>query len=165
MKSDITYAPLYIHSFHVISPNRLLNSRQILSQYSCYEEIDNIPDRLRWCRYQLGLKQKEIAEIIGVSRIAYVSMESGSVDYYDPAVIDKLAEFFHIPPVDLLDEYNAFLYSGQGEQLRSIREQLGMTKKAFAQYIGIDPNRICCWEAEKKRISKSSWKKYFKSQI
>lgn len=70
-----------------MAPKRLLNSQQILSQYSCYEEIDNVPDRLRWCRYQLGLKQKEVAGIIGVSRIVYIGMESGSVDYYNPAAI------------------------------------------------------------------------------
>lgn len=148
-----------------MAPKRLLNSQQILSQYSCYEEIDNVPDRLRWCRYQLGLKQKEVAGIIGVSRIVYIGMESGSVDYYNPAAIDKLSELFHVPPTDLLDEYNQFLCSGQGKQLQSIREQLGMTKKVFAHYVGIDPNSICCWEAEKKQISKSSWKKYFKSRI
>ncbi|MCD7745599.1 MAG: hypothetical protein LUI13_10020 [Lachnospiraceae bacterium] len=43
--------------------------------------------------------------------------ESGEIDYYLADVVDRLAELFHVPVTDLLDEYNSFLYNGQRKML------------------------------------------------
>ena len=31
---------------------------------TAYSDIDNVPDRLRWCRYRLGLMQKKVANLL-----------------------------------------------------------------------------------------------------
>ena len=36
-----------------------------------YEEIDNVPDRLRWCRQSRGLMQTEVADRVGMSHNVY----------------------------------------------------------------------------------------------
>ena len=52
----------------------------------------------------MGLMQKEVAEQIGISRGHYIDYEVGYVDYYPKEVVDRLADFYHIPVEDLLDD-------------------------------------------------------------
>ena len=46
-------------------------------KYRRYEEIENIPDRLRWLRHSKGLMQAEAAAVAGVSRNVYINLETG----------------------------------------------------------------------------------------
>lgn len=63
------------------------------------------------------------------------------------------------------DDYNRFLYKGQGKMIREYRESLGLQKKPFARLIGVDPNLLRAWEADQKRMNINSWEKYFKNLI
>lgn len=161
----VRYAPLCIHTFRLIAPRKLLEAQLFNQQYHNYEEIDNVPDRLRWCRHHMGLMQKEVAEQIGITRGHYIDFEVGYVDYYPKEIVDKLAAFYEIPVTDLLNDYNLFLYKGQGKMIREYRESLGLKKKAFAKMIGLDPNLLRAWESDQKRMNIHSWKKYFKDRI
>ena len=40
--------------------------------------------------------------------------------------MEKLAELFEVPLENLLDDYNLFLLRGQGEQIKAIRQRLGL---------------------------------------
>ena len=54
-----------------------------------------LKDRVRQLRKQAGMKQKELGEILNLSKQAVSSMESG----YRSTTIDKLvllAEYFHV---------------------------------------------------------------------
>lgn len=161
----VRYAPLCIHSFRLIAPRKLLEAQIFNQRYHSYEEIQNVPDRLRWCRHHFGLMQSEVAIAIGCSRGQYIDLETGCVDHYPKIIVDRLAELYHVPPDDLLDEYNRFLYQGQGKLLQACRDKLGLQKKPFAHWLGIDPNLLRAWESEKKRVSKQSWEKYFKNLL
>lgn len=120
---------------------------------------------MKWCRHHLGLTQKEVADLTGISRNEYIDLETGAVDYYDRKIVDRLTALFKIPFDDLLDDYNRFLYMGQGKMIRAYRERLGLGKKALAELLQVDPNSLRIWEAEKKRMNKKSWEKYFKDRI
>lgn len=161
----VRYAPLCILCFRLIAPRKLLEAQLLNQQYHCYEEIQDVPDRLRWCRYHMGLMQKEVAELAGISRARYIDLETGAVDYYPKEIVDKLAELFDVPATDFLDEYNLFLYRGQGKMIREYRESLGMKKKPFARMIGLDPGLLRAWEADQKQMFRNSWEKYFKDLI
>ena len=159
------YAPLYIHSFRLIAPRRLLEAQLFNQQYSSYEAIANVPDRLRWCRHHMGLIQKEVASLIGVSKGQYSFYELGLVDCYPKEIVDKLAKLFEIPVYDLLDDYNRFLYEGQGKSIKALRLRLGLKKCHFAKQLNLDHDTLSDWENELKQISKNSWAKYFKNLI
>ena len=161
----VRYAPLCIHSFRLISPRKLLDSEIFNQLYHSYQEIDNVQDRLRWCRHHMGLMQKEVADLIGITRGHYIDFEVGYVDYYPKEIVDKLAALYQVPVDDLLDDYNRFLYQGQGKLIREYRESLGLQKKPFARLIGVDPNLLRAWEADQKRMNINSWEKYFKNLI
>ncbi len=161
----VRYAPMYIHSFRLIAPRKLLEAQLFNQQYQNYEDIHNVPDRLRWCRHHMGLMQKEVAELLGISRNHYIEYEVGYVDYYPKEIMDKLAELYKVPVNDLLDDYNRFLYKGQGKMIREYRESLGMKKKPFARMIHLDPGTLRIWENDEKVMFKKSWEKYFKDII
>ena len=161
----VRYVPLYIYSFRLIAPRKLLDAQMFNQRWQSYEEIDNVPDRLRWCRYHMGLMQKEVAELVGISRARYIELETGAVDYYPKEIVDKLATLYRIPTDDLLDEYNRFQYIGQGKVIREYRESLGLKRKPFARKMGMDPNLLRAWEEERKQMNINSWKKYFRNII
>lgn len=127
------YAPLYIHTFRFIAPRKLREAKTFNLQYHNYSEIQKVSDRLRWCRHHMGLMQKEVAELVGITRANYTDLETAAVDYYPKEVVDKLADLFHVPPTDFLDEYNHFLYLGQGNAIRGYRLQLGLTQSGLAK--------------------------------
>ena len=82
---------MYIHSFRLIVSRKLLEAQLFNQQYQNYEDIPNVQDRLRWCRHHMGLMQKEVADLIGISRGHYIDFEVGYVDYYPKEIVDKLA--------------------------------------------------------------------------
>ena len=68
---------MYIHSFRLIAPRKLLKAQLFNRQYQHYEDIHNVQDRLRWCRHNMGLMQKVVAELIGHTRGTYKDLEVG----------------------------------------------------------------------------------------
>ena len=162
---NVRYAPLYITKFRLIAPRKIMEAQRINQQFSCYEDIETIPDRMRWCRHQKGLMQIEVANLIGVSRKSYINIENGNLIRYEKKIVDKLAELFGIPVNDLLDDYNRFLYNGQGRLISEYREMIGMNLNQFARMLGVDPIMLRNWENDKKRITVNSWEKHFKSII
>lgn len=76
----------------------------------------------------MGLMQKEVAKQIGITRGHYIDFEVGNVDYYPKEIIDKLAKLFEILVDDLLNDYNRFLYKGQGKMIQEYRLSLGLKK-------------------------------------
>ena len=156
------FAPLCILSFRVIQTKKISEAYSLHRKYRRYADIENVPDRLRWRRHELGLLQKEAAVQIGVSRSVYHSLETGEAGSYDPAVMDKLSALYGIPVSDLLDDYHRFLLNGQGQAIRALRASLNMTRAQFADHLRTDVRNIRAWETEQKTISKRMWEVSFK---
>ena len=156
------YAPLFVHSFALCAPRKILEATQFNQRYRRYEEIDNVPDRLRWCRHSKGLLQAEVAEIVGVTKAVYKDIECGITQHLPPAMAEKLAGFYQVPMTDFMDEFNRFLYDGQADRIRAYRESLGLGRKPFSRATGIPIRCLREWESGRKQISRKSWEKYFK---
>ncbi len=77
--------------------------------YHSYSEITNPSDRMRWCRYRLGLLQKDVAAMVGIEEWLYQDLESGNFRRsFSPEIADKLAALYSIPVEDILDDYTLF---------------------------------------------------------
>lgn len=159
---SVHYAPLYIHSFRLIAPRRLLQIQSFQKYYQEYGNIETIQERLRWLRYQKGLMQEEVAAFLGIPLVRYKTLEYGCVDYIAKPLVDKLSALYNIAPCDFLDGYSLFLYHGQGKQLRAYRQQYGLSRAAFAKQIHASLSSLSCWETDKKRMHRIQWEKYFK---
>ena len=142
-------ASLYVHTFRVFATG-------IGKQY---EDLYTVPERLRWCRYRLGMMQKEVAQQTGIPLSQYEEMERGACREYQAHAVDKLAWLYQVPVEDLLDGYSRFLFAGPIDQIRYARERLGLSRKAFAELAGVREKSVRDWEMGRKKVSKKSWER------
>ena len=155
-------APLQILKFPVVLPHKFLDAEKFNLRFSDASEITEIADKLRWYRYQKGLRQRDAADYAGIDRSTYIHYEEAGRDFYPKEHMEKLAELFEVPLEDLLDDYNLFLLRGQGAQIKAIRQRLGLTQKAYAAQLGVPLQKFKRWEQGTVQIFKSTWEKYFK---
>ena len=106
-------APLRILKFPVILPHKFLDAGKFNLRFSDASEITEIADKLRWYRYQKGLRQRDVADYAGIDRSTYIHYEEEGRGYYPKEHMEKLAELFEVPLEDLLDDYNLFLLRGR----------------------------------------------------
>ena len=86
-------------------------AQEFFRMYHSYSEITNPSDRMRWCRYSLGLLQKDVAAMVGMEEWLYRDLESGTFHRsFTPELADKLAALYSIPVEDILDDYTLFLH-------------------------------------------------------
>lgn len=91
---------------------------------------------------------------MGVNRTTYSRYEENVLDAYPLDKLKKAAEVFHIDVTSLLDDYNLFLYNGQGQQIKKLRKSLKLTQSEYAKYIGTSLGTLKTWEQNKARIQK-----------
>lgn len=125
--TEISYAPFYIHSFQLEQTHFSVEIEKLSFTYSQLSQIDNTADKLRWCRYKKELFQRDVAEYVGIDRRTYVAYEKKVLDAYPIDKMEKIAELFEVEITDLLDGYNLFLYNGQGQKIKALRKNKGMT--------------------------------------
>ena len=163
--THVRYAPLYIHRFPLCAPRKILEATSVNRQYQRYEQIQTVPDRLRWLRHSRGLMQKEVAAKIGMSHHVYKSIEEGTTRRFDKGMRERLAGLFGVPASDFEDEFNRFLEDGQGSRIQAWRSQTGLDRQAFAERYGIPVQSLEAWENEKRAVTYKSWEKYFKGRV
>ena len=152
-----TYAPFYVHTINLVQPHLLVDAERFNIQYTDASQIENTPDRLRWYRYKKGLLQRDVADYAGIHIATYKHYESGDIEYYPIEVMGKVAELLGTSVVELLDEYNLFLYYGQGQQIKLLRRFRNMTQVEYAQHLGVPFGTLQQWEQDRVRLSKRSW--------
>lgn len=154
----VKVAPLQILQFPVILPHKFQDAEKFNLQFSDFSEITETADKLRWLRYQNGLRQRDVADYAGIDRSTYVHYEEYGKDLYPPEHMEKIAQLFEVPVDTLLDDSNLFLR----KQIKAIRMKLGLTQKQYADRLGVNLGNLKHWEQNRKQIFKSTWEKYFK---
>ena len=155
-------SPIYIENFNFSTPHHLLESEKFNIRYEDPSNITLTADKLRWYRYKHSLLQRDVAQIIGVDKTTYSRYETNENDFYPIEHMSKLSELYGVPIADMLDDYNLFLYNNQGEQIRAVRQDLGLTQSEYAKILGVPLGTLKKWEQNRVRIFKSTWDKYFK---
>ena len=85
-------------------------------------------------------------------------------DYYPIDKLSRIAELLEVDITDLLDEYNRFLYDGQGWQIRKIRKSMGLTQYQFGKLYGVSAGAVKRWESGKVRVTKGTWERIIKEK-
>ena len=161
----VKVAPLQILQFPVVLPHKFQDAERFNLQFSDFSDITETADKLRWYRYQKGLRQRDAADYAGIDRSTYIHYEEAGRDFYPKEHMEKLAELFEVPLENLLDDYNLFLLRGQGAQIKAIRMKLGLTQREYADKLGVSLGSLKQWEQNRKQIFKSTWEKYFKQSL
>lgn len=133
----VKVAPLQILQFPVILPHKFQDAEKFNLQFSDFSEITETADKLRWLRYQKGLRQRDVADYAGIDRSTYVHYEEYGKDLYPLEHMERIAQLFEVPVESLLDDYNLFLRNGQGKQIKAIRTKLGLTQREYADKLGV----------------------------
>ena len=130
-----------------------------MAQKFLYENPDpdkliTVSNKLKWYRYQNGLLQSDVAKAMEIDRTTYSRYEENVLDAYPLDKLEKAAELFGTNVTSLLDEYNLFLYNGQGEQIKRQRQSLNLTRSEFAGRLNVSLKTLQRWEQDKVRIQK-----------
>lgn len=99
----VKVAPLQILQFPVVLPHKFQDAEKFNLQFSDFSEITETADKLRWLRYQKGLRQRDVADYAGIDRSTYVHYEEYGKDLYPPEHMEKIAQLFEVPVETLLD--------------------------------------------------------------
>lgn len=106
------------------------------------ENLTHTADKLRWYRYSKGIHQTDVAEYAGIDRSTYIRYESGDLDFYPIEKLKLIAQLYNIDVTELLDEYNMFLYKGQGQKIRALRKSMGLTRNQFGSLFNLSSSNI-----------------------
>jgi transcriptional regulator with XRE-family HTH domain len=100
-------------------------------------EPQTIGDHIRWKRLTRKMHQREVAEQIGVTASCVFNWEANTANpeiRFMPAIIRFLG---YDPQPEA---------TGWGQRLVRRRTSLGLSQKAAARHIGIDPSTLAKWE-------------------
>ena len=100
-----------------------------------------------------------------MDRGTYSSYEEYERDYYPIENMQKIAKLFGVPVTELLDDYNLFLYNGQGQQVKKIRKSLHLTQAEFAKIMNVQTGMVKRWEQGKVRMFKGTWESLIKIEF
>lgn len=162
LKNEPCYAPLFIQSLPVRIPNKMTEAECFLIRYPSPDLIDTTANKLRYYRYKNALLQREIADYAGIDRGTYINYESSDHQQYDLNRLSRIAELFEVDISCLLDDYNCFLYEGQGKCVKQIRKQLKLTQYEFGIKLGVSAGTIKRYESNKICMFKSTYEKLMK---
>ena len=150
---------MYLHSFRFIAPKKVSEAQKFALKFPTADKIETVADKLRYYRHQKGLYQSDVADYLGLERSTYIEYENPDRDYYSAEVMDKLAELFEVSVYDLLDDYNKFLYDGQGRNIKELRKQLQITQEELAKEMNVSLLKVKRWEQDKVRMFKYTYDK------
>lgn len=151
-RGSVKYVPLYEHVFR-------------LADHMLPQDGETVSDKLWYYRKKCGLFQKDMAELLKIDRSTYARYEGGTLTSYSINAIKRCAEIFGVDADKLLDDYNRFIFEGQGEQVRRKRLESGLTQGEFGKLYGASKNTVRRWENGSVRMSVRMWERIFKSGI
>lgn len=125
------------------------------------KKLKTTAEKLRWFRYKNRMLQIEVAQAIGIDRKTYINYEKVEHRAYPHENLKLIAKLYSIDFIDLLDEYNMFLYNGQGKQIQAIRKSMNLNRDKFATLFGVKHKTIENWENETVTVSKKTWRKLY----
>ena len=106
-------APLQILKFPVVLPHKFLDAEKFNLRFSDASEITEIADKLRWYRYQKGLRQRDAADYAGIDRSTYIHYEEAGRDFYPKEHMEKLAELFEVQKAAISKHLKNIFASGE----------------------------------------------------
>lgn len=160
----VRYAPLYIQTLRFINKRHLTKSQVFLLNNPAPERLETVSDKLKWYRINCGILQRDAAKAMGIDRTTYSRYEDNVLDAYPLDKLSKAAELFKIDISLLLDDYNTFLYNGQGKQIKGLRKSMKLTQSQFAQSIGTPLGTFKKWEQDNTNIPKTAFQKLLQLQ-
>ncbi|MEQ2440824.1 helix-turn-helix domain-containing protein [Solibaculum intestinale] len=153
--TGIRYAPLVLLHFP-FSPSHSLAAERFRAFYFDDSLLTFTAEKLRYYRYQKSLLQRQVAAWAGIPKSTYLHYENPSHERYPLDKLRRIAALLEVDIELLLDDYNRFLMN-QGEQVRNMRERLGLSQQEFGKRLGVQAGTVRKWESGRVRMRKETW--------
>jgi len=153
------FALCYRHPMRVVQPHQLTEAEKFNIIYPTPELLTTTADKLRWHRYRMGLRQRDVADRVGLDRSTYIHYEAGTMERYPSEMLRAIATVLGAEYDWLLDDYNRFLQSEPGIQVKTLRETAALSATAFAERMGVYATTVRKWESGQVLMSKKLWEK------
>jgi len=107
-------------------------------------KLETIGDHIRAVRLERGLKQDEVAKLLGTCPTTVLDWEK---NHHQPTItaMKEIIRFLGFNPLDSENTERTF-----GEQLFYARRARGLSQRAAAACIGVDPSTLSHYERDKK---------------
>ena len=139
----VKVAPLQILQFPVILPHKFQDAEKFNLQFSDFSEITETADKLRWLRYQKGLRQRDVADYAGIDRSTYVHYEEYGKDLYPPEHMEKIAQLFEVPVLVCYVLLLRFqMLHGGVHQLQLLLRGAGQLLDGFQRLLGLELRQL-----------------------
>ena len=107
-----------------------------------------IKDKLRYVRLMAGLKQSELAEMVGISRSTLINLENGAVseENMKTDVLIRIALTCGFERTFCCDPYHSLLANDVGQKIKSYRKEHRMTQQMLADIFHVRKDTVFNWE-------------------
>lgn len=130
--------------------NVVLNAQKpILKGYPV--EVKTIGDRIKKHRLDLGLKQKDVADQLGVS-ISNIAYFERNAAFPSLSLMQKVTSFLGYNP------YGDLITLEASARLKAARERLGLEVNDAAKLLNVTPAILGRWERGKGMSKKTDWR-------
>lgn len=154
-----TYAPLCHMKFRFFKRQNLIDSGKFNIMYPSPDSVTDISDKLKYFRLMKSLKQRDIADLLGINRTTYVRYEENP-ETIPIDILLKIAVTIDTDPREIIsDEYCELQLNNQGNTLRAIRKSHGMTQCEFARCLGVYDSTVKRWENNRSKIKRETYEK------
>ena len=115
-----------------------------------------IKDKLRYVRLMAGLKQSELAEMVGIHRSTLINLENGDVSeqHMKTDVLIRIALACGFERTFCCDPYHALLADNIGQRIKAYRKEHGMTQQMLADIFHVCKGTVFSWERNQTNPSK-----------
>lgn len=115
ISGSVKVAPLQILQFPVILPHKFQDAEKFNLQFSDFSEITETADKLRWLRYQKGLRQRDVADYAGI-QIGAIKLNQTLevVDSFNERIAPQYYTELHPKVAEITKLSNRDLQKGKG---------------------------------------------------
>lgn len=112
-----------------------------------------IKDKLRYVRLMAGLKQVELADLVGIERSTLNRLENGVVaeENMKTDLLVRIAIACGVERTFCCNRYHEFLANNCGDKIKKYRKERQMTQQALADVFGVHKKTVGEWEQDRHK--------------
>ena len=121
-------------------------------------ENSTLGEQIKYYRRYNKIKQSDLSLKLGFNKNAMRDIENNPIKLVDVSLIKSIiAELDIGDKIKINDDYVAFLLDNPFEKIRQTRKEQNLSRKDFAEILGVSASSIKQWELEQHHISRKCY--------
>jgi len=124
------------------------------------DKNSSIGEQIKHFRRLANIKHSDLEIKLGIDRGALSRLENNEQKLIDIKFIKRVIDELDIADKLIMnDDYINFLLNNPKDEIRAMRNKLGVTRPVFAKMIDMEPTAIKNWENGRCQITRASYEK------